>query len=96
MPFLIRFGNGKKGKIKGKIYISIKHTWVVRFHKNMTRNGQITTEKTLNPIWFICLYNVIEYLDSRFAGSNFQINRMVENLKILIANPGWIGHWVKS
>lgn len=62
----------------------------------MTRNGQITTEKTLNPIWFICLYNVMEYLDSRFAGSNFQINRMVENLKILIANPGWIGHWVKS
>lgn len=47
MPFLIRFGNGKKGKIKGKIYISIKHTWVVRFHKNMTRNGQITTEKRL-------------------------------------------------
>ena len=47
LPLLIRFGNGKKGKIKGEIYISIKHTWAVRFHKNMTRNGQITTEKRL-------------------------------------------------
>ena len=73
--------------------MSLKHTCVVKFHKNFSINGQVTTAKRLFEHNLVYLSdNVIEYFDSGFTGSSFQIKEIVENLKIVIVGSGYIGH----
>lgn len=93
MPFLNSNWKWQNLNIKGKIYMSLKHTWVVKFHKNFSINGQVTTAKRLFEHNLVYLSdNVIEYFDSGFTGSSFQIKEIVENLKIVIIGSGYIGH----